>query len=66
MTNRYKGTCEGCGKVVPRRTGELEHTGTRFIVWCNECFDKSDHSSNEDRCCGDRAYEDSCARACGL
>lgn len=24
-----------------------------------------DNSSHEDRCCGDRAYEDSCAAACG-
>ena len=27
---------------------------------------QEDHSSHEDRECGDRAFEDACADACGL
>ena len=56
----------GNGGAVPALSGVLEHTGRKYIVWCQSCFDKSDHSGEEDRCCGDRAYEDSCAAACGL
>ena len=67
MSNRYPGKCEGCGKKVNAREGILEHKyGRKWLVWHPDCFDRSDHSSYEDRCCGYRAYEDACARACGF
>ena len=66
MTNRYKGTCCDCGKLVGTEKGILEKSGGRWIVRCVECYNKSDNSSAEDRCCGDRAYEDQCAAACGF
>ena len=67
MTNRYPGKCEGRGGRVDSHAGILEHKyGRKFIVWHPACFDKSDHSSYEDRQCGDRAYEDQCAAACGF
>lgn len=67
MTNKYPGKCEGCGEPVARGTGILEHTTGRrrfgrWQVWCPRCFSLSDNSGPEDRACGDRAYEDECAR----
>jgi hypothetical protein len=70
MKNKFKGYCCGCRKTVEPFQGLLEsqRSGRRniWVVWCPECYDKSDHSSHEDRQCGDRAYEDQCAKACGL
>lgn len=74
MKNKYKGSCHCCHKPVEAFQGILEsksgYRGGRrtntWLVWCQECFDKSDNSSYEDRQCGNRAYEDRCARACGL
>ena len=67
MTNKYAGTCRKCGNRVPARTGILKRIGHKWTVTCQQCeFDANDHSSYEDRCCGDMAYEDQCARACGL
>lgn len=67
MINRYPGKCECCGKRVEAHAGILEHKyGRKFIVWHPACFDSSDNSSYEDRCCGDRAYEDQCADRCGF
>ena len=69
MSNRYNGKCNHCGCAVAAGAGHCEFTGRpgrdRYQVLCNTCFDKSDNSSYEDRCCGDRAYEDRCAEACG-
>ena len=67
-SNRYHGRCHACGKAVPARAGILENVGgmrPRWVVWCLACFNASDNSGPEDRCCGDRAYEDRCAAACG-
>ncbi len=64
MANRYKGTCNACGNTVAANEGTVERVGRKWIVWCGPCFDKSDNSSYEDRCCGDRAYEDQCAERC--
>lgn len=70
-TNRYPGTCHACGARVPEGKGKLEYIGFnrrgrgRYQLWCSTCFNSSDCSSEEDRCCGNRAYEDACARACG-
>lgn len=75
MSNKYSGKCEACGKIVGVGQGNLEwvgkwHAGQRrkspYKLWCMDCFNKSDNSGPEDRCCGDRAYEDQCARACGF
>lgn len=75
QSNRYAGNCESCGVNVPAQAGQLEyvgkwHNGTRrkspYKLWCSACYDKSDNSGVEDRCCGDRAYEDHCAEQCGF
>lgn len=66
MTNKYKGTCHDCKKTVASHDGVLERMGRKWVVWCQSCYDRSDNSSYEDRACGDRAYEDACARACGF
>jgi len=66
MTNRYPGKCHSCGKHVERGKGVLERVGRNWLVWCMDCYDNSDNSSHEDRACGNRAYEDQCARACGF
>lgn len=69
MSNKYNGTCHACGKTVPSGTGKVEKSGygrhTKWLVWCLDCFNASDNSGEEDRCCGNRAYEDRCAAACG-
>ena len=57
--------------------GRLRNYGASTPCLCDSCeskrrdrdknrFNARDHSSHEDRCCGDTAYEDACARACGL
>lgn len=70
--NRYPGKCEACGADLKAGSGKLEYVGTgghrrksAYKLWCLACFDKSDCSGDEDRCCGNRAYEDRCAEACG-
>jgi len=74
QTNRYAGKCEACGRTVQAEEGNLEYVGkysggrrrkSAYKLWCTNCFDASDNSSEEDRCCGNRAYEDRCAEACG-
>lgn len=73
-TNRFKGTCVGCNCNVTPGAGILEYRSVysrgrmvdRIQVFCTPCFDKSDNSSAEDRQCGNRAYEDKCAEACGM
>lgn len=72
MTNRYKGFCHCCGKPVEAGAGKLEfkegsfRRRGRYVLWCLSCFNASDNSGPEDRECGNRAYEDECARRCGL
>ena len=70
MTNRYAGTCKACGKHVVANTGVLEKVGYgrrgSWVVWCLDCFNASDNSGEEDRQCGNRAYEDRCAERCGF
>lgn len=70
MLNRYPGKCAECAAPVASYAGHVETTGygrrRRSRVLCAACFNASDHSSHEDRECGDRAYEDACARACGM
>ena len=66
MTNKYAGTCKECGTKVRAGSGELEKIGQKWEVWCLECYNESDRSGAEDRQCGDRAYEDSYAQACGF
>ena len=67
QANRYAGVCNACKKPVPALKGFVEKQGygrrSRWAVWCLECFNRSDKSSGEDSCCGDRAYEDACAAA---
>lgn len=69
LTNKYSGQCQACGRHVPPGAGRVEPSGRRrgkWLLWCLPCFNASDHSGLEDRECGDRAYEDRCAEACGL
>ena len=71
MTNKYAGKCGACGADVAPSAGILEYAPAyrrrrRYILWCRACYDKSDKSGAEDRACGNRAYEDECARRCGL
>lgn len=73
MSNKYAGKCHACGCEVQAGQGKLEYTGgyyrgrrIKYLLWCMACFNKSDCSGEEDRCCGNRAYEDQCARACGF
>jgi hypothetical protein len=71
--NRYPGTCHACHKPIAASEGYCESTfryrrGRKqgnYRLWCVACFNRSDNSGEEDRCCGDRAYEDRCAAACG-
>lgn len=66
ITNRYSGKCHACGKKVPPYDGVVERIGRRrWKVWCMSCYNDSDCSGPEDRCCGNRAYEDQCARIVG-
>lgn len=72
--NKYPGNCTGCGERVPAGDGVIERKPSysygrmksKWIVWCMACYNKSDNSGHEDRQCGNRAYEDECARKCGL
>ena len=66
MTNRYSGECHACQKHVEAGAGIVEKIGRKWQVWCADCYNASDKSGDEDRCCGDRAYEDACAAACGM
>ena len=67
--NKYRGKCHACGKVVEAGEGMLERKAGGYrrrgswLVWCMPCYDASDNSGEEDRCCGNRAYEDACERA---
>lgn len=69
--------CWICGNP----NGFFRNLGPATPVWCDACFAKEsaktatvgnvrftrrDNSSAEDSCCGDAAYEDSCAAVCGL
>jgi hypothetical protein len=64
-TNKYRGLCHGCFKAVPAHKGYLERIRGRWLLWCSDCYNRSDKSGPEDRACGDRAYEDQCAEICG-
>lgn len=72
MTNRFPGKCHACGKHVEAGEGEVEQRPSgrgrhfKWVLWCMSCFNASDCSGPEDRACGNRAYEDACARACGF
>ena len=75
MQNRYAGYCLACRTWVEAGEGhfvyhEPERRPNRRrsygALWCAKCFDEADHASAEDRCCGDAAYEDACAQACGV
>ncbi len=72
IPNRWSGVCTDCGAIVEPGAGKIERNPAprgrkdRYWLRCHPCFNKSDHSSLEDRACGDRAYEDACAQACGF
>jgi hypothetical protein len=66
--NIYNGTCHACKKPVKAGEGVIEFKPAyrrrgSYILWCMGCFNASDNSGPEDRCCGNRAYEDACERA---
>jgi hypothetical protein len=69
-SNRYAGKCHACGRTVKAQEGQLKRKagGHRrgWVLWCMDCYVASDNSSYEDQACGNRAYEDQCAAACGL
>jgi hypothetical protein len=71
------GACWNC----KAENGFFRNMGAATPVWCDQCFaaelrktqlvgnvrfSRRDNSSAEDACCGDMAYEDACAAACGL
>jgi hypothetical protein len=76
---KYRGQCAHCQGLI-RRGSPIVSFGFKQSVHAAcamaydvsnisrqaAAFNASDHSSAEDRCCGDRAYEDACARACGF
>jgi len=70
--NKYAGCCHACKSRVPAGAGYIESTGRcpsgrlAWRLWCLSCYNASDNSSEEDRACGNRAYEDACGAACGL
>lgn len=71
MKNRYLGRCISCKAEVGKYEGTLRRSRRgRYYVLCSRCANApsgyTDNSSYEDSCCGDLAYEDSCARRCGL
>ena len=44
--------------------GGVAYAASSQVAWnARNDFDKRDHSSQEDRCCGDSAYEDRCFEA---
>ena len=68
------GKCWQCGSP----DGYFRNLGAATPVWCESCWQperkkyaarfaiaRQDNSSHEDRACGDMAYEDACAAACG-
>lgn len=78
MINKYAGKCEFCSGVVKKGCGTVYKIGYSWKVAHHDCkwgnvrtlnlmadFDARDHSSYEDRCCGDSAYEDRCAQMTG-
>ncbi len=56
MGNKYPGKCNACGCDVAAGLGVLKrnvggyHRRTKWIVWCQSCYNKSDNSGFEDRC----------------
>ena len=57
--------------------GLFRQRGAATPVWCDACNERENaktktvgnvrfNASAEDYCCSDAAYEDACARACGL
>jgi hypothetical protein len=72
--SEHKAPCWKCGDP----DGKFRNLGAATPVWCDACFAveepktfagkmrRKDNSSAEDACCGDLAYEDACARACGF
>ena len=76
MVNHYAGKCHACGcqvlagdGVIERKEGYFKrsHRGAfHWLLWCMPCFNASDVSGSEDCQCGPLAYEDRCARACGM
>jgi hypothetical protein len=67
MIARYPGTCCECHKPIARGTTIVFYgRGQAAHAECGTMPVQRDNSSAEDACCGDAAYEDACARACGL
>ena len=63
MTNKYSGRCVMCGDTVGVHEGIAQRRGHKWVVYHADCFDRNDHSSYEDRECGDAAYEQRCFEA---
>ena len=64
MTNKYPGTCDSCGKIVPAYAGHYlplsperrarAHRRRAYgIIRCADCVDRIDNSGVEDRACGE-------------
>jgi len=65
MQSKYPGTCRNC-KAPIKRGDLITYHGRGSGVSCAKCSPTTDNSSYEDRACGDTAYEDACAAACGM
>lgn len=49
MTNKYKGSCHCCGKIVRPGKGYLEKSGRRWLVYCQPCNSTLDGPMSVDR-----------------
>ena len=67
--NRPCVACDGTGQLsvqdYARKLG-AEEAARCVRDFGTQVSPPQDNSGVEDRCCGDLAYEDACARACGL
>ncbi|MCE9615062.1 MAG: hypothetical protein K8T26_12360 [Lentisphaerae bacterium] len=65
--NRYPGICHDCAAPVAAQAGTIERGPGRraWTLRCRTCTDSIAKELHD--CMGvDTAYEDACARACGL
>ena len=64
MTSKFNSVCAGCGKPISKGSTIL-YAGYKR-AYHETCAANQDHSSQEDSCCGDMAYEDRCAEMAGV
>lgn len=50
MSNKYPGTCNGCGDAVPANAGVCYRVGRKWIVRCSDCAPGESSTSRRGRC----------------